>query len=65
MNSGGFPLGKQARFTSRTFVPGCPQEKFMNWPFLVWSAGLTPEKEEWHETGHADDWVILTNRDWV
>ena len=29
-----FSLGKQARFTSRTFVPECPWEKFMNWPFF-------------------------------
>ena len=29
-----FSLGKQARFTSRTFVPECPLEKFMNWPFF-------------------------------
>ena len=39
-------LGKQARFTSRTFVPECPCGKFMNWPFfglsLVWFAGATP-----------------------
>ena len=38
-----FSLGKQARFTSRTFVPECPCEKFMNWPFLVWFAGVTPD----------------------
>ena len=39
-----FSLGKQARFTSRTFVPDCPCEKFMNWPFFGWFAGVTPEK---------------------
>ena len=29
-----FSLGKQARFTFRTFVPECPCEKFMTWPFF-------------------------------
>ena len=38
-----FSSGKQARFTYRTFVPECPREKLMNWPFLVWFAGATPE----------------------
>ena len=34
VNSGVFSLGKQARFTYRTFVPECRWEKFMNWPFF-------------------------------
>ena len=38
-----FSLGKQARFTYRTFVPECPYENFVNWLFLVWFAGATPD----------------------
>ena len=30
VNSGVFPWEKKTRFTSRTFVPECPWEKFMN-----------------------------------
>ena len=38
-----FSLGKQARFTYRTFVPECPCEKFMNWPFF----GLVCRGHSW------------------
>ena len=38
-----FALGKQARLTSRTFVPECPCKKFMNWPFFGLFAGATPD----------------------
>ena len=41
-----FSLGKQARFTSRTFVPECPREKFMNWPFF----GLVCRGHSWKKT---------------
>ena len=36
-------LGKQARFTNWTFVPECPCEKFMNWPFF----GLFCQGHSW------------------
>ena len=39
-----FSIGKQARFTSRTFVPGCPCEKFMNWPLF----GLVCRGHSWY-----------------
>ena len=42
-----FSLGKQARFTSRTFVPECPCEKFMNWPFF----GLVCRGHSWQKHG--------------
>ena len=38
-----FSLGKQARFTSRTFVPECPCEKFMNGSFF----GLVCRGHSW------------------
>ena len=47
MNSGVFPL-ENKRDSHRTFVPVCPREKFMKWPFLVWLTGVTPED------GHRD-----------
>ena len=50
---GCFSKGKQARFTSRTFVPECPCEKFMNWPFF----GLVCRGRSWVLEGF---WVSLT-----
>ena len=40
-----FSLGKQARFTYQTFVPECPCEKFMKWPF----PGLVCRGHSWKE----------------
>ena len=40
-----FSLGKQARFTCRTFVPECPCEKFMNLPLF----GLVCRGHSWQE----------------
>ena len=42
-----FSLGKQARFTYWTFVPECPCEKFMNWPFFGLVCRATPEINVW------------------
>ena len=45
VNSGVFSLGKQARFTNWIFVPECPCEKFMNWPFF----GLVCQGDSWQK----------------
>ena len=40
-----FFLGKNKRDSHRTFVPECPREKFMNWPFF----GLVCRGDSWIE----------------
>ena len=53
VNSGVFPW-ENKRDSHRTFVPECPREKFMNWPFFGLVCRVTPEAKRPRQD--VDDW---------